>query len=70
MADLEVQVNKYKWQNYTEEELKSLAINYDEEKRKYCKENNIQLIEIPYWDFAKINLNYLKEKMGDLLWQD
>ena len=43
---------------------------YDEEKRKYCKENNIQLIEIPYWDFAKINLNYLKEKMGDLLWQD
>ena len=43
---------------------------YDEEKRKYCKENNIQLIEIPYWDFAKINLDYLKEKMGDLLWQD
>ena len=37
---------------------------YDEEKRKYCKENNIQLIEIPYWDFAKINLDYLKEKMG------
>ena len=34
------------------------------------KKNNIQLIEIPYWDFAKINLNYLKEKMGDLLWQD
>lgn len=27
VADLEVQVNKYKWQNYTEEELKSLAIN-------------------------------------------
>ena len=139
VADLEVQVNKYKWQNYTEEELKSLAINssslknfceklgytayrsiikrqirplkfdfaifdnkdtlkyvieyqgqqhyepvkyfggkdsfvkqqkYDEEKRKCCKENNIQLIEIPYWDFAKINLDYLKEKMGDLLWQD
>lgn len=42
---------------------------HDEEKRKYCKENNIQLIEIPYWDFAKINLDYLKEKMGDLLWQ-
>ena len=87
VADLEVQVNKYKWQNYTEEELKSLAITsslkyfgrkdsfvkqqkYDEEKRKYYKENNIQLIEIPYWDFAKINLNYLKEKMGGLLWQD
>lgn len=162
VADLEVQVNKYKWQNYTEEELKSLAITsslknfceklgytayrsiikkqiikeypdleqifrdnkikyrhqhsftdlkkirplkfdfaifdnkdtlkyvieyqgqqhyepvkyfgrkdsfvkqqkYDEEKRKYYKENNIQLIEMPYWDFAKINLNYLKEKMG------
>lgn len=32
---------------------------YDEEKRKYCKENNIQLIEIPYWDFDKINEEYL-----------
>lgn len=39
---------------------------YDEEKRKYCERNNIKLIEIPYYDFAKINLDYLKNRMGGL----
>ena len=23
--------------------------------RKYCKDNNIQLLEIPYWDFDNID---------------
>lgn len=39
---------------------------YDEEaqerdslKRKYCFENNINLIEIPYTDYNKLNYNYL-----------
>ena len=31
----------------------------DELKRQYCKENLIKLIEIPYWDFNKINEEYL-----------
>ena len=35
----------------------------DNIKREYCKKNNIQLIEIPYWDYEKLNYNYLKEKI-------
>lgn len=34
----------------------------DEIKRKYCKNNNISLIEIPYTDLNKINIEYIKEK--------
>lgn len=33
----------------------------DNIKRQWCKENNIKLIEIPYWDFDKLNENYLKQ---------
>lgn len=33
----------------------------DEIKRKFCKENNIKLIEIPYYDFDKIDKGYIKE---------
>ena len=36
----------------------------DEIKNKYAKENNITLIRIPYYDFEKINFNYLKERMN------
>lgn len=32
---------------------------HDEYKRKYCKEHNIELLEIPYYDINKIDLNYL-----------
>lgn len=32
---------------------------HDELKRNYCKQNNIKLLEIPYWDYYKIDLNYL-----------
>lgn len=31
----------------------------DNLKRRYCKENNIKLIEIPYWDYDIINEEYL-----------
>ena len=34
----------------------------DLEKRQYCKNNNIKLIEIPYWDYNKLSLEYLIEK--------
>lgn len=37
----------------------------DERKRKYCKKNNIPLIEIPYWDFEILNENYIKEKINE-----
>jgi hypothetical protein len=39
----------------------------DQIKREYCKNNNIKLLEIPYWDFDKIEeilnkeLSLLKE---------
>lgn len=32
---------------------------YDNKKRQYCKQHNIKLIEIPYWDFDKINKEYI-----------
>lgn len=28
-------------------------------KREYCKENGLILKEIPYWDFDKIDYDYL-----------
>ena len=37
-------------------------IERDEIKRKYCKNNGISLIEIPYTDLSKINIEYIKEK--------
>lgn len=37
-------------------------VERDEIKRKYCKNNNIPLIEIPYTDLSKINIEYIKEK--------
>lgn len=33
--------------------------SYDNKKREYCKQHNLRLIEIPYWDFDKINSEYL-----------
>ena len=31
----------------------------DKRKNKYCKDNNINLLRIPYWDYEKIDLEYL-----------
>lgn len=33
----------------------------DKIKEEYCKQNNIQLIIIPYWDLEKINEEYLRK---------
>lgn len=33
---------------------------HDNMKRKFCEQNNIKLIEIPYYDFEKINEEYIK----------
>ena len=35
----------------------------DIQKKEYCKNKNIPLVEIPYTDFDKINENYLLEKI-------
>lgn len=39
-------------------------INRDNIKNQYCEDNGIKLIRIPYWDYKKINENYLLEKLG------
>ncbi len=39
--------------------------NRDNIKREYCKSHNIKLIEIPYWDYEKINYSYIKEKINN-----
>ena len=36
----------------------------DELKHQYCKDNNIKLIEIPYWDYNKLNEDYLLSKIN------
>ena len=35
----------------------------DKIKNDYCKNHNIKLVRIPYWDFDKINRDYLLEKI-------
>lgn len=37
---------------------------YDNLKRQYCKKNNIQLIEIPYWDWNNME-KYLEEFLNE-----
>ena len=34
----------------------------DKIKREYCLSKNIELLEIPYWDFERLDWKYLKEK--------
>jgi hypothetical protein len=38
----------------------------DEIKNTYCKDNNIHLVRIPYWDFNNIE-NILKEKLSKVI---
>lgn len=38
----------------------------DKEKNRYCKEKSIPLVRIPYWDFNKISLEYLKERIKEV----
>lgn len=33
----------------------------DEKRRQFCRDNNIRLIEIPYWDYDRLNTEYLFE---------
>lgn len=43
-----------------EEKLQLQQAN-DERKRIFCRDKRIILIEIPYWDYEKINFSYLEE---------
>lgn len=46
----------------TEEELQLRQLR-DDIKREYCKTNNIVLIEIPYWEYENLDLNYLRKEI-------
>ena len=35
----------------------------DDTKNRFCQTNGIQLIRIPYWDYALLNKNYLSKKI-------
>lgn len=35
--------------------------NRDAIKQEYCKEHGIRVVHIPYWDYEKIDFNYLKK---------
>lgn len=39
--------------SFNEKEFKNIKIN-DKIKNKFCEDNNIKLIRIPYWDFDNI----------------
>lgn len=39
--------------SFNEKEFKNIKVN-DEIKNKFCKDNNIKLIRIPYWEFENI----------------
>lgn len=37
----------------------------DDVKNQYCKKNNIKLIRIPYWDYDKLNTDFLLQKIKE-----
>ena len=37
----------------------------DSIKNQYCKDNNIKLIRIPYWDYDKLDEQYLLQKINE-----
>ena len=37
-----------------------LQQKYDNLKREYCKNNGYNLIEIPYWDYEKLDEKYIE----------
>ena len=45
-----------------EKEFKEIQLR-DKIKKQWCQNNNIKLIEIPYWDFDKINKDYIESKL-------
>ena len=45
----------------TLQELKDIEFDILKKFDAFCKENNIKLIEIPYYDFDKIDKGYIEE---------
>lgn len=32
----------------------------EEKKKEYCKEHNITMLQVPFWDYDKLNADYLR----------
>jgi hypothetical protein len=32
----------------------------EEEKQQYCKKHNIRMLQIPFWDYDKLNADYFR----------
>ena len=47
------------------EEQLQIQQSYDKTKEKYCKEHDIKLIQIPYYDYEKINEEYIITKIQE-----
>lgn len=58
-------IQHYKENNYFNSSLKEVQ-EVDEEKREWCKKQNIPLIEIPYWDLCRIDAEYLNKLIKNL----
>ena len=50
---------------YENEEVFQKSIQRDKEKTEFCKNNNIQLIRIPYYDYDNLNIEYLRSKINE-----
>ena len=55
-------IHKHGWA--TEDKVKETQYR-DSIKNEYCKNNNIKLIRIPYWDYNKIDEEYIKELLSE-----
>lgn len=47
----------------TKDRYENIVHPKDIEKNNYCKENNIPLLRIPYYDYEKLNENYLEREI-------
>lgn len=51
--------------NWGGEEAFESNLYRDNIKNQYCKDNDIKLIRIPYWDYNNLNAEYLKEALKE-----
>lgn len=54
----------YNNRGWNTEERFARAVRHDKMKKEYCEKNNIKLIEISYFDFDKIDKNFLENKLS------
>ena len=68
VALIEFQGNQHyydKPHGYYTEELICKIKKHDKLKKEYCIKHDLNLIEIPYWDYDKLTIDYLKEKINE-----